>query len=667
MTNSEFASIACLLAGLAGTQPALAATTGQPDEEIVIWGTRVKSSSIFLDEEQIGVKQADHLSDLLRDIPGVDVGGTHSLNQRINIRGLDDTDLQVTIDGANQNNYMYHHMGNLLINADILRAVDVQVGANSVINGGMGGAVHFETKVADDLLSAGENYGARMQTAYHDNALWSYGLTGYARIGERLDAVMYYSQVDRDNFEDGDGVEVFGSDGDLENLLLKTGFAIDDRQRLALSYDRYRDSGSYAERPDMGVRTNQALSAGLLFPTEYGRDTLTAAYTLDLGSGLNLRLSGFRNETDLERLATLTNNRTEGNAANQGVSLLAESRIDFAGFAHRLLYGFDYLHQETDYRLKYGNGSPDRTDLQQAENLAFYAEDRIGIGERFSLKPGIRVDRYAMDTDINDSDYTRWSFGLAGEFVMTDQLRLQGGRTEFFKGPELSEVFTGAGIGNIPNPDLEPESGHNDELGLRFRTTNMLGIDSINANFTVFRTRLEDKIEEVDYPLDACTGRGCAGWYDNTGAVEIQGLEAGLSVFKNNLSATASYSKSDSEVKSTGFPLEREVGDSIGLSLDYTFPSLHLDLNWTSRFALDETASAAAKQGYDLHNISGRWQPDSIRGLSVTLGVENLFDELYVSHASRVGVTIHPVFGPLVLDDYEPGRNIKATLSYKFN
>ena len=27
--------------------------------------------------------QADHISDLLRDLPGVDVGGAHSLNQRI--------------------------------------------------------------------------------------------------------------------------------------------------------------------------------------------------------------------------------------------------------------------------------------------------------------------------------------------------------------------------------------------------------------------------------------------------------------------------------------------------------------------------------------------------------------------------------------------------------
>ncbi|MCZ8499894.1 hypothetical protein O9929_26515 [Vibrio lentus] len=36
----------------------------------------------------MSLKQADHMSDLLREIPGVDVGGTHSVNQRITIRGL---------------------------------------------------------------------------------------------------------------------------------------------------------------------------------------------------------------------------------------------------------------------------------------------------------------------------------------------------------------------------------------------------------------------------------------------------------------------------------------------------------------------------------------------------------------------------------------------------
>lgn len=91
-------------------------------EEVNVWETQVISSSLNLGENAIETKQADHLSDLLRDLPGVEVGGSHSINNRINIRGLQDEDLNITLDGAKiQNVNMFHHIGNLLINPDILK------------------------------------------------------------------------------------------------------------------------------------------------------------------------------------------------------------------------------------------------------------------------------------------------------------------------------------------------------------------------------------------------------------------------------------------------------------------------------------------------------------------------------------------------------------------
>jgi hemoglobin/transferrin/lactoferrin receptor protein len=114
-------------------------------QEISVWETQVISSSLNLGENAIETKQADHLSDLLRDLPGVDVGGTHSINNRINIRGLQDENLDITLDGAKvQNANMFHHIGNLLINPDILKKADIQVGTNSVVSGSLGGSVAFK-------------------------------------------------------------------------------------------------------------------------------------------------------------------------------------------------------------------------------------------------------------------------------------------------------------------------------------------------------------------------------------------------------------------------------------------------------------------------------------------------------------------------------------------
>ena len=72
------------------TQPVVAEqiATETEIEHIAIWSTQVQTSSLYLNKADIINKQADHLSGLLPSIPGVDVGVTHSLNQRITIRSI---------------------------------------------------------------------------------------------------------------------------------------------------------------------------------------------------------------------------------------------------------------------------------------------------------------------------------------------------------------------------------------------------------------------------------------------------------------------------------------------------------------------------------------------------------------------------------------------------
>ncbi|GAL17492.1 enterobactin receptor VctA [Vibrio maritimus] len=170
----------------------------QTDDVVQVWGTTISSSTSMLSDD-IALKQADHLSDLLRDQPGVDVGGTHSMNQSINIRGLSELDLNITIDGASQTNNVFHHVGNLLINPDILKAVDLRVGNNSVLNSGLGGGVAFETKDAKDLLRPGEKAGARLFGGVATNNYHHYSGTLYSQLAENVDAMFYYNAIDRKN------------------------------------------------------------------------------------------------------------------------------------------------------------------------------------------------------------------------------------------------------------------------------------------------------------------------------------------------------------------------------------------------------------------------------------------------------------------------------------
>lgn len=203
-------------------------------DEVVVWAANVSSSSEYLGDEDISIKQVDHLSDLLRDIPGVDVGGTHSVNQRINIRGLNETDLDIRLDGASQHANMFHHIGNLTLNSDIIKSADIQVGANSVVYGGLGGSVRFETKNALDLLRPDEEFGARVNAGYGSNDYTQGSVTLYGQLSQDIDAMIYGYTVDRGNFEDGKGTETFGADGEVQNVLIKLGWQPTDQDRLQL-------------------------------------------------------------------------------------------------------------------------------------------------------------------------------------------------------------------------------------------------------------------------------------------------------------------------------------------------------------------------------------------------------------------------------------------------
>lgn len=660
-------------------------------EETVVWGTRVYSSSMALDSHAMDIKQADHISDLLRPIPGVDVGGAHSLNQRITIRSMDDKDLRISIDGANQNTYMYHHMGNLQIHADILQAVEVDVGNNSVVNGGLGGAVRFQTKEARDLLRSGRRFGALGKITLSDNASNNYALSAYGQLSDSVDILGYYNFVDRKNYEVGGGKilnaegsvipgtdgSVRGLAGELTDALVKLGWNPTSNQRIKIGYETYADEGDYSYRPDMGLATDIAiansLNVPLVFPTKFTRDTLTLNHDISLGNHTNIRTAIFRNESTLWRdenglvtwnpnLATIN----EGDAENTGLNILADSTI-LLGVPHVLTYGVDHVEYKTGYNVDgvFING-------EQSTQAAVFIEDRIELTDSLAITPGVRYDTANVETAVVDDNFTDTLWALAGEYQFSDYLLLRLSTTQLFRAPEIGEVFTGAGSGDAPNPQIKAETGRNSELALAYE------MSGLSTGVTLFRTQIDDYI--YDYASNPAGG----SWKDNVGDLHIDGYEAYAEWNQGDWRILATYAAAESDLDAfannstlDGARIDREQGDSIGVNFRYAITPVNITLQWEALHVkdlgtgvdLDSTSddSDNAKSSYTVHNISGRWTPNgSLMGLSITLGVDNLFDEFYASQSSRTGTSFHPRFGQLYLLDYEPGRNIKAAFAYQF-
>lgn len=646
---------------LAFSSQAIAEET-QVIDQIVVWGTSVSSNSEYLGDQDISLKQADHMSDLLRDIPGVDVGGTHSLTQRINIRGLGESDLDIRLDGASQHAKMFHHIGNLTLNPDILKSVDIDVGNNSVTQSNIGGSVLFETKDGKDLLRTGEKVGARIYGGYATNDSQQGSLTAYAKLDENVDVMVYGNLVNRDNFEDGNGVESYGSAGKVSNALFKIGYDASTKDRLELSYDMYRDSGDYNPRPDMGGEANLGLSGDLLIPTDYDRDTVTGSYQLK-GAKHSGKVNVYLSKTKITRDETVmaglwpSNRESVNTASNENIGVNAQFQSNYVilDLNNQFTYGFDVVHQTSSST--YGS-----TDYMNEKTIssATFTENRLYLTDDFSITAGLRFDHFRRDAETSDSHYQHITWALAADWDVTENVNLFASTRSLFKGPELMETFIRYQTVAFLDQNIKAETGLNSQIGVRYSQD--FGEHFISSSATIFQTNINDYIAE--------TWQSGEYLIKNVGDAEIKGVELSASYAYDVFFTKLSYSRSDSNNTSTNSPLldangrSMDMGDSISLALDYEAQSINTIFGWTSNFVLEEdnvVSGTAVKASYNTHNLYAQWTPSRIDGLQITFGIDNVTDKTYVSHASRTGSA-----RGLTLDDNEPGRNYKLSAAYQF-
>ena len=632
-------------------------------EEVSVWETQVVSSSLNLGENAIETKQADHLSDLLRDLPGVDVGGTHSINNRINIRGLQDENLDITLDGAKvQNANMFHHIGNLLINPDILKKADIQVGTNSVVSGSLGGSVAFETKDGKDMLDAGKDFGARISSTYNSNDSIGGSITGYGKVSQNTDFLVYHNYLNKNDWKDGAGLETFGSDGEVQNTLVKLGHNLSDTQRVSISYDTLTDEGDYSPRPDFGRAYNEARTGLYTYPTEYNRETITLKHELNLGDKLVLNSTVYTNENELERYEKLNGvtavrpgakqGLLNGKVSTEGLTTKAQSSLKTGDILNTFTYGGLYDTQTSKVTwdgVKYG-------DDEKAKSGALYVENAVDFDNGLVLTPGVRYNHYDFDGVYGKIKDNKFTYGLASEYSLTDNLTLLASATTLYKGVEMVDVLAANRVYAPDTPDLKAETGINKEVGFTYNADNLLGTNSIGFSFKYFDTDIDDYIKTVGYEMT------------NAGTLNLKGFESSFLYKLDKFSGLVTYAHSKTNYEETGLSDSKEPGDSLSIGLDYKLLS-NLSIAWDSLFGFKQDDVAGSeyniKDAYNVHDFTVNWKPKVIKNLTLIAGVDNIFDEAYISHISEnrsflVGSNL------VSTGDYEAGRNVKVTLAYKF-
>ncbi|HBO38824.1 MAG TPA: TonB-dependent receptor, partial [Pasteurellaceae bacterium] len=140
---------------------------------------------------------------------------------------------------------------------------------------------------------------------------------------------------------------------------------------------------------------------------------------------------------------------------------------------------------------------------------------------------------------------------------------------------------------------------------------------------------------------------------------EIKGVETQARYKYDNLSASISYARARSTQKSNGYYAFPDSGDRYILGLSYYVPESQVELGWNSLWVrtinLPDT-TPQHKESYSVSNAYVSWSPRQVKGLELTFGVDNIFNEAYKDHSSQYYTSV----------DLDPGRNYKLAVSYKF-
>ncbi len=627
-----------------------------------------------VDAESIQRHQANDLADIFRYTPSVSVGGSLGLAQKVYVRGLEDTFLNVTVDGAPQTGTLFHHTGRVTIEPELLESVELQAGAGEATSGAgaLGGALRFYTKSVNDLLEGDKTAGAITKASYFSNDGNKLSATGYGRVSGSWGVLGSIVDVKRHNMKDGDGDTLYGTASNQRLLFAKTDGQLSDNQYLTVSVERRNEDGEFGVRPNW-----PATQGDNLFPVDSQRTTFVINHRLTLNDRINTEMVFYHTSAELEQDRFDRWGKYGADMTSYGFDLRNVSNVA----SHQLTYGMEYRKDAVSSEYL---GGPDawansawdpnigKFEEEGAVQSA-YLQDHWLLSTNFLLSAGIRYDRYQLDqmTYHNDTSSAGWSPNIGVSYDLNDFLTVNAGYAEAIRGKEVGDAFTleiEPGTKSLA-PNLKAETVNNKEVSLEYTDNALL------ASVAVYQSRIDNVIQDQ-------LGRGT--YYENIGEFESNGFELQGEYQWQQLSIYAGFSHNDVQLNNhdvDGYEhisLATSRGDTWNIGVHYDLNDqwemgwnytrvddlnnldvLHrgVEIGW-----IDETQQLD-KPGYDLHDIYTRWQ--SFSGLTIDLSVENLFNKAYRDHSS-VGDYNHISGWEGVAGVNEAGRNIKVSTSYTF-
>ncbi|WP_289033045.1 TonB-dependent receptor [uncultured Roseibium sp.] len=653
------AAILASVSGLTLSAVAAAAQDVQQLETIVVkdngseeFETLETSSNISRDE--IEQTQPVDLKQLFQGTPSVATAGGSPASQKIYVHGIDESKLNVTVDGARQKNNVWHHNGSLGINPLFLKSVGINDGVAPADGGpgALGGSVDFETVDAVDLLKEGQTLGGLVSFGYDTNSMTLTGTTAAYGASQGFEYLGAITRGEGQDYDDGDGFTELGTATDLWNGLGKLAYQSLEGHRFEATGEYYRDDGYRRLRTNMGA-------VGTDFNDNlYERLTATFKYTLEGASGnFDPEVLLYYNQNTLNRPNNSGYTRASGdfNSDLQSIGGHLQNRFHFG--LGTVTAGVDFYHDQVDIeRFHFSTDA-----AEDITNVGAYVQTRLTPIEKLDVSAGLRADfqsYHAVD------DQTFDNFGLSPNvnlgYEIIDGLTLTGGYAYVFGGIEQAEAALFHSIDYTYADDLNPTTAHNAKVGLSYEYKGLV----VGAD--LFYTKMFDTTT-YEYGAGFTTAERVNG--DD---LISKGFDISARYNWQNAYVSAAYTHTDVEYgdriplfgdSNSGVP----VGDMLSLGAGYTFQDWNLTLGANAEIAFEYSNQDLQDNGYDnpipgyeVVNIFAQWAP-KLGDADFTLRgeVNNLFDETYYSRGSYSTTSrVTPV--------NSPGRSFFLTATAKF-
>lgn len=712
----RFSKLSLAVATTLVTANALAQSTEL--DPINVIATRDPSRFAYTPEKQskdsLLSKQATSVAAALEDIPNVDVrGGSRSIAQKPNIRGLSDNRVVQVIDGVRQN-FDLAHRGSYFLPMSLIQEIEVIKGPSSSLwgSGALGGVVAMRTPNALDLLKNNDKFGVKIRQGYQTANNLSETDASVFAANDKFDVLLSGFYNNADNLRIGKGNKLNNTAYKQFGGLAKFGWQINDANRVELSHreTRFKQTAPSDNEVENELTNEQIIkqieefhrgSNGFPPPrhnpqvisefyskvkTRFGsvsylsdqqipdQSTVFNYYLTPDNPYLNTHIALYNNKTIEKEQRKVSGVKDQTKLTTRGINLRNSSELSHISF----VYGVDYMRDkistergtndsDAKFRAEPYNANSNTTGVYLIAHIPLF-------GEKLLVSPSVRYDHY--DTSSKTVKYKDNHLSPATKLTwkVTNWLDFSAKYNEAFRAPSMQERFVsgshfGADIRGanqinkfVANPNLRPETAKNKEITANLHFDSLFKQDDkFKIEATYFRNDVKDLInlKTFNNPNENSPSQllPTRSQYQNIANARLSGIELQAQYQTERLTLFTNYGSTKGRDKDSGEALSNIAASKIGVGADYALVK--------DKFTVGATVTHYAAQrrvpkdhsvtypSYILTDLRATYAPlkGEWKNLRLDFALENLFDRKYQPAFSLMEGT---------------GRNAKISAVYSF-